>query len=500
MSKSWYRKWRPAKFSEVIGQDHVVRTLRHALERGSVSHAYLFTGPRGVGKTTTARLLAKGINCLSPIKSGGFDACGKCVCCKDFESGSLVDVIEIDAASNRGIDDIRAIRDKIGLSPALGSYKVYIIDEVHMLTKEAFNALLKTLEEPPAHIIMILATTEVNKVPDTILSRCQRFDFRPITDSELSIHLKKIAKAEGVELSDDGALMLAEAASGSGRDAISLFQQVSVDGEKIDAVAIADLLGFVPSNKVGKILEHCKDAEMGDGLVFIKELLDSGIDPEQCSRAVLHYISQILKKELVDGWSKDISTEKMIEASLAWSWAHKHLKMHPEPYLVLATAHVKVWSVWNNGANLPTPQRLAPQKIPTVPVVEQRIDEVKQEDPQTISVQSWNPSDDQKVFWQKFIEAAKPFNHSMAALLKDATLLGITDGEIVDLQIGVRFPFHRSRLQDVKSRQMLEEILEKLTSKKWRIQCSLVANKPKVEEPVAEDGELLDAAKAMFAE
>lgn len=139
MSKSWYRKWRPAKFSEVIGQDHVVRTLRHALERGSVSHAYLFTGPRGVGKTTTARLLAKGINCLSPIKSGGFDACGKCVCCKDFESGSLVDVIEIDAASNRGIDDIRAIRDKIGLSPALGSYKVYIIDEVHMLTKEAFS-------------------------------------------------------------------------------------------------------------------------------------------------------------------------------------------------------------------------------------------------------------------------------------------------------------------------------------------------------------------------
>ena len=235
------RKWRPQEFDAVVGQDPVTRTLRNALSSGRVAHAYLFTGPRGVGKTTTARLLAKALACTART---GPEACGACPSCQDFVSGAPVDVMEIDAASNTSVDDIRTLRENVKYAPARGRFKVYIVDEVHMLSGAAFNAFLKTLEEPPAHVVFILATTDPKKIPATVLSRCQRFDFRPIAPEQLTLSLTRILEQEGVPFEAGALPVLIRAAEGSLRDALSLLDTAIAYGEgKLDEAGVARLLG-----------------------------------------------------------------------------------------------------------------------------------------------------------------------------------------------------------------------------------------------------------------
>jgi DNA polymerase III subunit gamma/tau len=235
------RKWRPQEFDAVVGQDPVTRTLRNALSSGRVAHAYLFTGPRGVGKTTTARLLAKALACTART---GPEACGACPSCQDFVSGAPVDVMEIDAASNTSIDDIRTLRENVKYAPARGRFKVYIVDEVHMLSGAAFNAFLKTLEEPPAHVVFVLATTDPKKIPATVLSRCQRFDFRPISPEQLTETLSRILTEEGVPFEAAALPVLVRAAEGSLRDALSLLDTAIAYGEgKLDETGVARLLG-----------------------------------------------------------------------------------------------------------------------------------------------------------------------------------------------------------------------------------------------------------------
>jgi len=235
------RKWRPQEFDAVVGQDPVTRTLRNALSSGRVAHAYLFTGPRGVGKTTTARLLAKALACTART---GPEACGACPSCQDFVSGAPVDVMEIDAASNTSVDDIRTLRENVKYAPARGRFKVYIVDEVHMLSGAAFNAFLKTLEEPPAHVVFILATTDPKKIPATVLSRCQRFDFRPIAPEQLTLSLTRILEQEGVPFEPGALPVLIRAAEGSLRDALSLLDTAIAYGEgKLDEAGVARLLG-----------------------------------------------------------------------------------------------------------------------------------------------------------------------------------------------------------------------------------------------------------------
>ncbi len=284
--KALYRKWRPFNFDDVCGQNTITDILKYEVENNKISHAYLFCGSRGTGKTSCAKILAKAVNCLFP-KNG--NPCNECEACRSIDSGIATDVIEMDAASNNGVGDVRSLKDEINFTPALLKYRVYIIDEVHMMSGAAFNALLKTLEEPPAYVVFILATTEYNKLPTTIVSRCQRFDFRRMTSDVIIERLKKISAAEGIDLGDDGARLIARAARGGMRDAVSLLELCAGSRRHIDAALVADKTGSGDRALAYKLIEAVGKSDFsslyriiydvvmssGDISVFWQEIIDS---------------------------------------------------------------------------------------------------------------------------------------------------------------------------------------------------------------------------------
>jgi DNA polymerase-3 subunit gamma/tau len=286
------RKWRPMKFEDVVGQSHVTVTLRNALTSGRLAHAYLFSGPRGVGKTTTARLLAKVVNCLDPKDANPDNACENCV---EITEGRSFNVQEIDGASNRSIDDIRSLREAVRYAPVKGKYKIYIIDEVHMLTKEAFNALLKTLEEPPPHVLFIFATTEIHKVPATIQSRCQRFDFRRIATGEIMVNLKEIAKAEKVQLDEEALLLIAKKGDGSLRDAQSMFDQViALCGTVVSHRQILEALNLVDLELFFRVTDLIKTKDPAGGIALVEEIMNRGYDIKEFLSGLTEHFRNIL--------------------------------------------------------------------------------------------------------------------------------------------------------------------------------------------------------------
>ena len=286
------RKWRPQTFEEVVGQTAAAETLRNAIFNNRIAHAYLFAGVRGVGKTTTARILAKALNCKAKQK---VDPCNECSSCKEITLGQSIDVLELDAASNRGIDEIRELRDSVKYAPARDDYKIFIIDEVHMLTTEAFNALLKTLEEPPPQIVFILATTELQKIPATILSRCQHFNFRAISYQDIFKRLEFIATQEHIQIGPQALNLIAKASEGSMRDAQSTLDQVvSLCGQKIDDEQVTELLGTIPRQLLENVAETIVESDSKKGLLIVEQLLKSGKSPQQCIREVLGYFRDLL--------------------------------------------------------------------------------------------------------------------------------------------------------------------------------------------------------------
>ncbi len=291
MSQVLYRKYRPKTFSEVEGQEHVVKTLQGALSLGRVSHAYLFAGPRGSGKTTVARLLAKTLNC----DKNENDSCNKCDLCSAMDSGSGIDLIELDAASNRGIDEIRNIKESVRSAPLQSKYKVFIIDEVHMLTKDAFNALLKTLEEPPAHVIFILATTEPYKILPTVLSRVQRFDFKRLTTSQIVNKMKRIVKVEKIKVPDEVLSMVALNADGSLRDAESnLAKLISFVGSEVKLEDAHNLLGIIPFNLHQEFVSYLIEKKSEDGVNFVSRIYESGVDLANFTDSFLEYLRKMM--------------------------------------------------------------------------------------------------------------------------------------------------------------------------------------------------------------
>ena len=312
-----YRKYRPRSFDDVYGQDHVTTTLRNELRMNRVHHAYLFTGSRGTGKTTCAKILSKAVNCLD-IRDG--DPCGECANCRGIDSGEILDVVEMDAASNRGIDDIRAIIDEVAFAPARAKYRVYIIDEVHMLSRDAWNALLKTLEEPPAHVVFILATTEVNKIPETILSRCQRFDFHRISPADISERLMEISAKEGVSLSDEAALLIAVIADGAMRDAISLLDRCIGISTEITAETVRSAAGLAAQGHIFELANCTINKNVKKALELIDSLYQDSKDMASlCEELQSHFRSLMLIKTVSDPRALVVMSDREFDAAVAQS-------------------------------------------------------------------------------------------------------------------------------------------------------------------------------------
>lgn len=354
-----YRKYRPRTFDEVVGQDHIVKTLVNQIKLDKISHAYLFTGSRGTGKTSTAKIFAKAINCTNS-KNGS--PCGECEVCKALD-GANIDVLEIDAASNNGVDEIRELKEKVKYPPVVGKYKVYIIDEVHMLSSAAFNALLKTLEEPPAHTVFILATTEVHKLPATILSRCLRFDYRLVSLEDLSNLLKNILKSENVTFDEQAVNIIARAGEGSVRDTLSIADRcVSFAGSELTASKVISVLGVsereILINMTDKILEK----NVGEALVELDKVLSSGKSPLVFASDMVSYFRDLLLVHTLKDDSrkivvvKDDVFEKMktqatdqsysviLKAIETLSGVEQELRFSVQPRIVLETAIIKTIS------------------------------------------------------------------------------------------------------------------------------------------------------------
>ena len=311
MYRAFYRKYRPSTFTDVVGQEHITKTLENAVKSGKTSHAYLFTGSRGTGKTSCAKILAKAVNCIASLDG---NPCNECEICKGIDSGAILDIIEIDAASNNGVDNIRDLREEANFTPANAKYRVYIIDEVHMLSIGAFNALLKTLEEPPAHVIFILATTEVHKLPSTILSRCQRFDFKRIPPEAIAGRLKEVAAKENLQISDEGAMLIARIADGAMRDALSLLDRCSSYDGIIDSTVVASSAGLAGREYIFELCDCIIEKNVAKALEVVNKLYNDSCDMERLiTELTSHFRNLMVSKAVKNFQDMIICSEGEIE-------------------------------------------------------------------------------------------------------------------------------------------------------------------------------------------
>lgn len=330
-----YRQWRPRIFGELVGQLHVSRTLSNALQSGRIAHAYLFCGPRGTGKTSTAKILGKAVNC----EAVGAEPCNSCVICTTIDGGMSMDVIEIDAASNRGIDEIRELKEKIKFSPSQGRYRVYIIDEVHMLTNEAFNALLKTLEEPPGHVLFVLATTEPHKVPLTVLSRCQRFDFRPVGVEEIQTRLREVVAGSGFGAESGALELIARLAEGSLRDALGILDQAAaMEQGQVTVTGVHMIMGTVHQDMVGRIVGCLLEDRAGEMLQLVFELGREGKDFRRLNRDLQSRLRQQLFELVVGGATTGPSREWLLHALEVLGRAEQDMRWSTQPGVVFELA------------------------------------------------------------------------------------------------------------------------------------------------------------------
>jgi DNA polymerase-3 subunit gamma/tau len=363
------RKYRPQSFAELIGQDAMVRTLGNAIASGRIAHAFLMTGVRGVGKTSTARLVAKALNCIGPDGQGGptIDPCGVCEPCRAIAEGRHIDVIEMDAASHTGVDDVREIIDAVRYAAVSARFKIYIIDEVHMLSKNAFNALLKTLEEPPAHVKFLFATTEVQKVPVTVLSRCQRFDLKRIPAEKLADHFARVAEAEQVEVDPEALAVIARAAEGSARDGLSILDQAIAHGHgRVDAAQVRDMLGLADRGRVRTLLTTVLSGDAGGTLTQLDEAHALGIDPAALLRGLMDNVHAVSRAKaggrgdvLASAEERNAAAE--LAAQLSWTSLHRlwqmllkgltDVQIAPDPQEAAAMALLRVI----HAAELPDP-------------------------------------------------------------------------------------------------------------------------------------------------
>lgn len=504
MSQALYRKYRPVRFSDLVGQNHIRVTLENELEQDRVAHAYLFSGPRGVGKTTTARLLAKAVNCQ---EKKGAEACEKCDICKEISQGKSMDVIEIDAASHTGVDNVREnIIENSRFTPQRNKYKVFIIDEVHMLSLSAFNALLKTLEEPPEHVIFILATTEIHRVPETIISRCQRFDFKRVSVEELVKRMSIIAKEEGVTVEDSLLKNVAQRAEGSVRDAEVLLTQLISLGEKEITAEKAELV--IPRSNINQIIELFElliTNNGGESILLINKLIEDGVNIPDFTKDVIDFMRRLLIlkssgniqeleilsidenkikdiKRLVD----KISLVKIIEMIDIFIKRNNEIKFANIIQLPLELAVLEIVDEQeaiakkNNkdddepdnqesiGKEASIINKKSKPKKPLKSVNKQDLTEQPKEDktvPKSALFEKIKES------WPEIIKELREHNHSISMTLKVGVPVSLEDNK---LKIGFRYKFHEERIKDVKIKTILENYFEGKYKKKILIATELL--------------------------
>ncbi len=495
------RKYRPMRFEDVTGQGHITTTLRNAMATKRIAHAYLFGGPRGVGKTTTARLLAKAVNCSSPVDQNPDNTCESC---REITEGRSFDVLEIDGASNRGVEEIRNLRESVRYAPARGAYKVYIIDEVHMLTKEAFNALLKTLEEPPPHVLFIFATTEVNKVPATILSRCQRFDFRRIRTEEIAANLRAIATAEGLAIDEDALHLIARRGDGSLRDAQSVFDQVvALCGAAVTRAKIVEALNLVDQEVYFSMTDLIRTGDTRGGLALVDDIMTGGHDlREFLSGLTEHFRNLLVAKttkstlliEAADVYRQRYAAEaeffdvsdllrlqrlvSLTDSALRWT-TQPRFRLEADVVQMIALPRAKdvgellerldelLGRQGGHPPGIPSPSagerpaaqlRPAPTTVqhPTVPVMQHPSGSVSQHPPAP-RPHAGMSAGELSSRWSEFLGEVRTRKISLWPALENASLLGVEQGIV---RLGVADDFQASLI--LKSKEFIGDVFQKI--------------------------------------
>ncbi len=544
-----YRKYRPQTFLQVLNQKPIIQTLKNQVAGGSVAHAYLFTGSRGVGKTSVARILAKAVNCQGIEPSLSFaalktsppegeknivraspdalgDACGQCSVCKQIEQGNFIDLVEVDAASNTGVDNIRELIEYVKFSPTIGKYKVFIIDEVHMLSKGAFNALLKTLEEPPRHAIFILATTEINKVPATIVSRTQRFDFKALSAADLLGHLQKISQAEGLKFTPDILNLVAQNAEGSVRDALSLLDKISTLGNEVSLAEGQQLLGITDIGMCENLLNLIAAGQAGQMPEFFSGLAEKGLDYLIFNRDFLEYLRKNLIYKITEGkvdfalaeerwqklkaFSQKFQVQDLIFTIRLFLKSFKDLNLSPSPEIPLLLAGIeaavkraesgdrKSKATENPAADIDTGGSPPAQvKQPSVQTEEMEV----QETPRISSSQEISPAQapvldlaEAENLWPKVVAKVKEINGPLGSMLKNCRLDSVAEGKIV---VAVKFVFDKHSLENAKNSSLIVSVIEEISGKKIGISAQVIRQEVR---ETATAGNLSDALKVFGGE
>ncbi len=540
----FYRKWRPRTLGEVVGQEPVTRTLLNALKSGRISHAYLFCGPRGTGKTSMGRALAKAVNCLTTEGKG--EPCNTCDICQSINENRALDFIEIDAASNTGIDDIRTLRERITISPAQARYKVYLIDEFHMLSTAASNALLKTLEEPPPHVIFILATTEVHKILPTIMSRCQRFDFHRISLPDIAKRLEDICKTEQITIEPEALRLIAKSAAGSLRDALNLLERLTTYyGTDITFRQVQELLGMTGDARVRELVQHLINDDVKSAIATINNVNADGLDLRHFKRELVEYLRSLLliksgSQESVDATDDDMTTLTRLANKTSLSKILKTLKLFSqvetgtENNSILSLELAIIDSVQTTGEspavpnvkqqeNIP-PRRIIPEipphlaavKITTPvepkssapPVVSTSLKQPPRTDvgksPQAVEqpVSAASPLEYNKVTerlkheWRHILEQVPPELRKSPAL----AILRSTGVQPVDVDKGVvvlsfRYAYLKEKLEELENKRVAEKVLSNFIGQNCSVQCVL-ENNHLVKEALKMGAEIIDVEES----
>jgi DNA polymerase-3 subunit gamma/tau len=511
MSLVLYRKYRPSDFDQVVGQEHIVRTIRNSIKNGKVAHAYLFSGPRGTGKTSIARILAKTVNCENP-KDGA--PCNKCQICQDMNNGQFLDLMEIDAATHTQVDKMRDIVERINFTPSKGKKKVYIIDEVHMLSRGAFNALLKTLEEPPEHALFILATTEIHKIPATIISRCQRFDFRHLRVEEIRKRLSDIAKAEKIEV-EDGVLEYIAITSGGGmRDSESLFGQIiSLQDDKVITLKeVQDILSVPEASVFLDVIKLILEQKYSEAILYVNKVSEDGYDLTQLNKGIVEHLRRILlvkmSPEIKSHFSSQMTKEqiaelekvaesttvprifKIIGAFIKSQGAIKGAIL-PQLPLELAIAEIQISddatltekpsSAYNSKVSPLKKEEVKmerkqevqeeeeEQEEPAIPeVVETETAEENISENSDVANDSVVELENIRAEWSDIVQDVRKCNNSLVACLKTCQPIAMRDGLVI---VACQYPFHKEKLQKPENRQAVEQVAAEA------VKCSAVRMK-----------------------